>query len=409
MGRSEGTIISIKIPILWEMMTRRKKTRLNQITGRDTRVIKAYLGVIERHEEKLLKKRTRSKIDTKTLEELTLTASRGSACRHYVPHDFKRRFPNISANEFQECRDTSISMWHSYLVRGGSKPLQAKGYTSRKIPRFAFKQRFNIAITPEKRIKHWLVIRDSLDSVRNGRQYHDRLSIPLSPSSYHLRRMNEGEVKTVRLFKDRLRKWWAIFTTTLNVESIDFVGKPPAVLAIDLGIKKTACTVLLTRNGYKQVRYWVYEEKLRHMQRYDERVSSLQRKKEKILESGGNAGGVTKELRKISGKRNRVSIEYDKKMVKDISSHIMKLTKEYDLYVSIGQLKGIRYKARKGNYMGRSFRGLIHRWSFARIRDLLRHKLEAMGFGVERFRAVPESWTSIKCHKCGNKGMRPKQ
>ncbi len=45
MGRSKGTIISVKVPIKWASMTDRQKTRLNRITGRDSRVIKGYLGV----------------------------------------------------------------------------------------------------------------------------------------------------------------------------------------------------------------------------------------------------------------------------------------------------------------------------------------------------------------------------
>ena len=126
MGRSKGTIISVKVPIKWDSMTDRQKTRLNRITGRDSRVIQAYLGVIERHEDELLTGKKRTRINTSKLEELTLTASKGTASRSYVPHDFKVRFPNISMNEFQECRDTAIAMWQSYLERGGSKPLRAK-------------------------------------------------------------------------------------------------------------------------------------------------------------------------------------------------------------------------------------------------------------------------------------------
>jgi len=409
MGRSKGTVISVKVPIRWDVMTGRQKARLSQITGRDTRVIKAYLGVIERHENELLTGHRRKKLAAGKLDELTLTATRGAANRHQVPHDFKKRFPNISVNEFQECRDTAMAMWHSYLERGGSKPLRAKGYISRKIPRFAFKQRFEFVYKSDKEIKHWLVIRDSLDSAREKRRAHDRLAIPLSPSSFHLRRLREGEIKTVRLIKDGFRKWWAIFTVTLTVESLDSTSKLPAILAIDLGIKKTACTVLLTQKGYKQVRYWKQDQKRRQIQLYDERVASLQRRKEDLLKAGMDPSGVKRKLRELSHKRVRVSIEYDKKMVKDISGHILEMLQKYDLYVCIGQVKGIRNRARKGNYKGRAFRGMIHRWSFARVTELLRHKLETLGYDSKRFKSIPESWTSIRCHKCGHKGIRPKQ
>ena len=163
------------------------------------------------------------------------------------------------------------------------------------------------------------------------------------------------------MFKDRFRKWWAIFTVTLTVDSLDSTSKPPAVLAIDLGIKKTACTVLLTQKGYKQIRYWKQDQKRRQIQLYDQRVASLQRRKEDLLKAGMDLSGVAEKLRDMSRKRARVSIEYDKKMVKDISVHILDMIQKYDLHVCIGQVKGIRNKARRGNYKGRAFRGMIHR------------------------------------------------
>ncbi len=409
MGRSKGVIVSVKVPIKWDAMTERQKTRLNRITGRDSRVIKAYLGVIERYEDKLLTGKKRTRINTSRLEELTLTASKGKADRSYVPHDFKGRFPNISVNEFQECRDTSIAMWQSYLERRGSKPLRTRGYSTRKIPRFAFTQRFEVVYTPEFEIRHWLKLRDSLDSFSKGKKHHDKLMIPLSISSFHLNRMQEGEVKTVRIFKDSKGKWWAIFTVTLEVESIDSTGRPPAILGIDLGINKTACSILLTKKGYRHVRYWRQKDKLRRMKVLDKRVSSLQREKEQLIAKGQSPDRVTTQLRSLSGKRERVSKEYDKKLVRDISDYIKEITENYDLYVSIGQLKGIRNSARKGNFKGRRFRGMIHRWAFARVREMLGHKLASLGFDSKKFNAVPEQWTSIMCHKCGHKGIRPKQ
>ena len=191
MGRSKGTIISLKVPVKLDVMTERQKIRLNRITGRDTRVIRAYLGVIERHENELLTGRKKTRINTSRLEELTLTASRGKANRDQVLHDFKKRFTNISANEFQECRDTAIAMWQSYLERGGSKPLRAGGYSTRKFPRYAFSQRFEVVYSPKLAVKHWLKLRDSLDSVKDNRVRHEKLMIPLSISSFHLNKLRE--------------------------------------------------------------------------------------------------------------------------------------------------------------------------------------------------------------------------
>ena len=409
MGRSKGIIVSVKVPVQWDIMTDRQKTRLSQITGRDTRVIKAYLGIIERHEKDLLVGIRKNKISESELDKLTLTATRGKSSRTSVPHDFKKRFQNISVNEFQECRDTAIAMWHSHLERGGSKPLGARGHSSRKIPRFGFGKCFDFLYNPDMEIRHWLSLRYSVESVKRNRRIHEKISIPLSPSSYHIKRLKEGELKTVRLFKDRRRKWWTIFTVTMNVDTTDSSGLPPAVMGIDLGIEKAACTVLLTKQGYKHVRYWKQHDKLRRMKHYDDVVASLQRKKEYHLSKNLGSTKVTKQLRELSENRSRLSKEYDNKLVKDISEHILELAKKYNLHVVIGQLKGIRWTARKGNYRGRKFRGMVHRWSFARLRDNLKHKLATLGYDSKKFYAVNEAWTSIKCHKCGSKGYRPKQ
>ncbi|MGY5863919.1 MAG: transposase [Candidatus Thorarchaeota archaeon] len=145
------------------------------------------------------------------------------------------------------------------------------------------------------------------------------------------------------------------------------------------------------------------------MKTLDNRVASLQREKEQLIARNENPDRTTAQLRSLSGKRERVSKEYDKKLVRNISDYIKEVVKDYDLYVSIGRLKGIRNTARKGNYQGRRFREMIHRWAFARISSMLEHKLMSLGFGSKRFKAVPEQWTSIMCHKCGHKGIRPKQ
>lgn len=409
MGRSKGTIISVKVPIRWNHMTESKKIRISRITGRDTRIIKAYLGVIERHEKVLLVGKRQKRIHSGKLDELTLTATRGKSDRTEVLHDFKTRFPNISVNEFQECRDTAIAMWQSYLERGGSKPFRSKQYSSRKIPRYAFVHRFEHVQKPDQEIKNWLLIRDSLDSACESRRIHDKLSIPLSMSSFHLRQMKRGNVKTVRLFKDTHKKWWAIFTVTIDVQKIESVGKPSAVFGIDLGIDKAACTVLLTKSGFKHVQYWYQDDKLQVISKYDENIASLQKMKERLISQRKDSSQVAKRLRILSGKRDRVSKEFDKKLVSDIVSRIIELTKDYDIWIAIGKLRGIRESARRGNLRGKKYRRMIHRWSFARIRNYLEHSLVTKGFNKKRFLAVNEAWTSIICYRCGNKGVRPKQ
>jgi IS605 OrfB family transposase len=404
-GRSSGVMITVKVPVKWDVMTDRQKTRLSRITSRDTRVIKAYLGVIEKHEKDLLVGKNKKQLDAGKIDELTLRTN----TRSIVPHDFKARFSNVSVNEFQECRETAIAMWKAYLALGRNKPLKAVGYRSRKLPRHMFKRMFKLSYTPDKEIKHWLTVRDALDSVREGKARHDKLTIPLNPSSYHLNRLKSGEVKSIQIVKDRTRKWWVLFKVKMDTDQLDTEHKPPAVIGIDLGIKKAVCSVVLTRNGLRHVQYWTDRNKVKHIERYDRLVGTLQQKRDSSLNRGSSADDVTKKLRTVSSKRENISFDYDRKLVKQLSDHIIELSQEYDLYVAIGRLRGIRNRARKGDGKGRHFRGMIHSWSFARLTKSLQHKLSMSGFDSKRVFAVSEAWTSIKCHKCGSTGYRPKQ
>ena len=416
MSGSRKVVISVKVPILWESMSDTDRTRLTRITGRDTRVIRAFLGVIARHEKQLLVGKRKKKINGGKLEKLTLTAERSkesSKNRLSVPHDFKKRFPNISLNELQECRQVAVAMWNSYLALDGEQPLTAKGYRSRKLPRYVFARRFKIHYTPERNVKHWLGLMDSLDSAKTDYWFHDRLLIPLSPSSYHLNRRKEGKVTSLRIFKDARKKWWVVFSVRILVPAIDGDGKPPAVMGIDLGIDKAVCSVVLTKERVRYVRYFTQPEKVKRIKRYDEMVDSLQREMNTRLNDGKSADDVIMRLRELSGRRLNISRDHDGVLVKQLTDHILKLSKKYNLYVAIGKLTGIRDRAGKKSGKRKRFRKMMARWSFARVSNALKHSLAQRGWKVSgrdsRFIPVREFWTSITCHKCGHRGIRPKQ
>ncbi|MGV9103224.1 MAG: hypothetical protein ACOC38_00345 [Promethearchaeia archaeon] len=104
--------------------------------------------------------------------------------------------------------------------------------------------------------------------------------------------------------------------------------------------------------------------------------------------------------------------EYNRFLIRQILDYIIELPEQYTLYVVSGRLKNNRHTARRGNYKGCRFRGMIHSWAFARITESLKHNLEQLGWPVEgkdaRFQVVPENWTSIVHWECGNKGRRQK-
>jgi len=419
MARSNGVAISVKIPINWDVMTERTRQRLRQIVGRDTRVIRAYLGIIEQHEDELLTGRKRDRIDDTKLSKITMTSHKvksGDVKRSSVPHDFKVRFPRISQNEMADCRKTAVALYESYLRlkengRKVSRPSLIN--SSKRIPRWTFTRVFKIVKNETTVSKWWLDLRDSFDSLREGKSIHNRILIPLKMSPFHLSQIERGEATALQLFTDRSRKWWVTFAIRLATIDLQDNNLPVAILGIDLGIEKAACSTLLTPEKTRETRYFIQKDRVKIIKKYDGLIADLQREMHTRRNHGLSYDKVAGKLCRLGSKRENIAKEYDRVLVSQILEYITKLSKKYELYVAIGRLKNIRMRARKGNYQGPKFRGMIHSWAFARITNSLKHGLAQQGWKVDgkdaRFRAVPEAWTSIICWKCGSKGVRPKQ
>jgi transposase len=419
MAQSKGVTISVKVPINWDMMTERTRQRLRQTVGRDTRVIRAYLGIIEQHEDELLTGRKRDRIDDTKLSKMTMTSHKvksGDEKRTSVPHDFKVRFARISQNEIADCRKTAVALYESYLRlkengRRVSRPSSIN--SNRRIPRWTFTRVFKIVRKETTVSKWWLDLRDSFDSFREGKSIHNRLMIPLKMSPFHLSQIKRGEMTALQLFTDKSGKWWVTFAIRLAIIDAQEDNLPVAILGIDLGIKKAACSSLLTPEKTRETRYFLQRDKIKQIKELDMKVANLQREMHTRKNKGQLYDKIAKRLRSMRSKREHVAHEYDRVLVYQLLDYISELSKKYTLYVAIGRLKNIRMRARKGNYQGRKFRGMIHSWAFARITNSLKHGLAQQGWKIDgqdaRFRAVPEAWTSIICWKCGSRGTRPKQ
>ena len=422
MAQPKHPIISVKIPISWDSMTERNQQRLRQIVGRDTRVIKAILGVIRAHEKEILFGKKRKRIDQIKLDALTTTTAwgkNGNPPRPVVPHDIKQRFPRISANELADCRRTATAIYDSYLSLRGKRGQRASrprvNGSSRRIPRWTFPRCFKLVNKQQSRMKWWIDLRDALDSAPANQKIHDRLLIPLKMSPFHTNQLNRGKTKALQILTDRHGKWWVVLAVEVHVQDHheDSADLPKAILGIDLGVKKAACTTLLTEKKVSETRYFVQKDKVRVLIRLDKQVAQLQHERNLRQNNGMKHEGVTRKLRAIRSKRGNVAKEYDRVLVRQLLDYIQELGQGFDLYIALGRVKGIRARARRGNYQGPKYRRMVHSWAFARITENLKHRLVQSGWKVEgrdtRFLAVPEQWTSIKCWKCGRKGLRPKQ
>jgi transposase len=276
-----------------------------------------------------------------------------------------------------------------------------------------FNQRFKLFEKRTTAARWWLDLRDSLDSTPEGRRVHDRLLIPLKVSPFHINQIERGEVKALQVFTDRNRKWWVTFAVRVDTPELPTDNMPLAVLGMDLGIEKAACTTLVTPEKVRETRYFVQRDKVKVIKKYDRQVADLQHEMASRRNNGLPYNKVADRLIGLRTKRENVAREYDRVLVRQLVDYITELSGRYTLHVAIGRLKNIRVTARRGNYRGRRFRGMIHSWAFARITDNLSYALAQLGWSVSgkdsRFRVVPENWTSIMCWKCGRKGRRPKQ
>jgi IS605 OrfB family transposase len=237
--------------------------------------------------------------------------------------------------------------------------------------------------------------------------------IPLKISPFHLNQMKGGEIKALQIFTDRHRKWWVTFAVRVAVPESPSEDFPLAVLGIDLGVEKAACATLLTSKGVSETRYFIQKEKAAHLKKYDGLVAKLQHERNMRMNQELLHDGLSAKLKHLRDKRENIAKEYDRVLIAQLIDFVQELSEKYTLYVALGRLKHIRNAARRGNYKGKRFRGMIHSWAFARITETLKHQLAQAGCIVNgkksRFHTIPENWTSIMGWKCGRKGYRPRQ
>ncbi|MHA2025442.1 MAG: zinc ribbon domain-containing protein [Candidatus Thorarchaeota archaeon] len=220
-------------------------------------------------------------------------------------------------------------------------------------------------------------------------------------------------MKAAQIFKDKTGEWWVTIAIRMSEQPTSDETLPPAVLGIDLGIDKAACTTLVTPEKVRETRFFKQEKKADVLRKYDDQVASLQSSMYTKHNDGEHYDNLALKLKSIRNKRENLAREYDRVLVRQLLNYIDVLSEKYTLYVAIGKLSNIRKVARRGNWRGAKFRRMIHSWAFSRISESLGHQLAQSGWRTEgkdaRFQAVPEAWTSITCWKCGRKGTRPRQ
>jgi len=448
---------TIQVPLMDDKLSPKKRHQLNALTARDTTVIQRYLEVFGREEDQLWREeREGLRIDANKLDALTLTSKgrtrkgKTTEKREHVPYDLKREFGHkITVRELKECRDVAQEMWHGYREQVAKHqqtarkiiqqekyvdredalihtlnwwekekkphpPCQAENYTkNRKRKRKKIPRRANTETTiflhqrATKLTAYWL------ECYYPETAKH--LWLPLNPSSYHLEQLAQGPVQTVQLKKHSNGRWYAHLTIKIQIRGTYDPDKPSAVLSVDLGINKTGVAVLLTEDApgkLKAQNIKIYEQKTKKskINQLDNQIASLQRKKESYRHTGKNSKNIARKLKTLRTARTELATQYDHEMTAQIAKWVERLSRKYNVYVGIGQLKGIRHSRRKGDGKSKAHRRELNRWSFARITEMLKYKLALIGLPDDQFLAIPEQWTSKTCSRCGStETSRPHQ
>ena len=402
---------TVKLRIKTELMTAQECERLRLITNRDTRICNDYLRIIKHNEEKLLRKG--DKVDKSLLDKLTLTTSRKTKhkLRTTVPHDLKKRYPRCSHDEFIECRDKAIWTYERWKTQQSlTKKEFSRPSFKNKTPRMQFKgsigkERFRVIPTPDDTVaKLWLELRDSFDTKRSSNKNHNRLLLPLTYSPYHKKKLILENIKTLELvYKSKEQQWWAHFTFQYTIPLYQST-QPPAVLGIDIGIKKTAVAVLLTPTGkvvMDELCFVVNKERQAKMWRLEKQIKSIQR----LLDTRNNTGQPHKQLNvKLYQLRRRLRSITQQELgyaVNQLVDFILQMKKRYNLFVSVGYPKHIRKNHPRGSG-NKSLRRQLHKWCYRLFITKLQHKLALYGFAPHRVVAVNERRTSQRCSRCNS-------
>ncbi|MHA1954126.1 MAG: zinc ribbon domain-containing protein, partial [Candidatus Heimdallarchaeaceae archaeon] len=199
-------------------------------------------------------------------------------------------------------------------------------------------------------------------------------------------------------------QWYAHFFQKYSVPSYQS-SNPPAVLGVDLGIKKTAVAVLLTPRGkviMDEVRFIVNKERQAKIFRLNKKIQSIQRELDTRINTGQPHSKLNVKLAQLRRRRRSITENELGYAVNQLTEFILQLKNQYNLFVSVGYPKDIRQSYTRGSG-NKSHRRRLHKWCYRLFITKLRYKLKQEGFDSYRVVAVNEDNTSKICSRCNSK------
>ncbi|OLS28532.1 MAG: hypothetical protein HeimC2_05890 [Candidatus Heimdallarchaeota archaeon LC_2] len=272
-------------------------------------------------------------------------------------------------NSIRKTENTLKYLQRSSQIRQFSNFVDTYVDRRNKLIQFLLSNSFNLHL--DKMSSHQLyVINDKLIQIRNAFKYDNLESFDLKSKAEII---HNNRIPLFAYLEDKLKVIKSIFDTNYDNMSKD------------------------EKSELKKIRKSIYKiiDSLETM--------GLLLNPQKLY----NTDGIFQKLRKLKSKRKRLSIDADRKLALQFTEYIEEISKDYDIYISIGKLKGIRNRARRGNG-NKYLRRLVNRWTFFRITNMIELKMAKLGL-KKRVLVISEAWTSKTCWKCNTRGNRIRQ
>lgn len=264
-------------------------------------------------------------------------------------YEARERWPRLQSSLVQGARDCAADM----LRRERLKRLPVKKATSA----VRYNQRTFKAFLESNML--------SLSTVRG------RIKVPLGIAPY-FDRYRKGTVASVRVRNDHGMLRADLVMGLPDVPMRDVAE--PEVVGMDRGINNIA--VLSTGHFFNS-------RAVRHVRGY----YAYNRR---CLQSVGTRS-ARRHLRRLSGRERRFQTDVNHRIAKTVAQMDMDVLALEDLDI------------RKDRKLGRGFNRKLGGWAFTQLEFFLAYKLEGRG---RRLVKVPPEYTSKKCSRCGNLGVR---
>lgn len=446
-GRSKNGNELIKTVKFIINTDKRQESVLNKLTAKRTNAIIKYLQLFKEQEVNSLERG----IETKIIQATITTANRLE-----VENDF-RTLTGLNYSDLVSCCRTALALWNSYQVltkeweeraekvsssiltsmlsnldfdlegniikfnqnlenvtvyfsettywkrfqkNKPSEPLTHYKFLPKKIPTFLKTQGGILAYQTNKKVSFYQVRNDKLYiklSTLKSRQVEE-LELPYN--SYYEKMLSQGRFTGGKIIKNIKNNRWEFHANIRIERPKPTKNNKQVVIGIDMGQIIDATVVALVRGEkLKQSNIYLLKEGDLRRKKFNltQRIKVLQRMKDTFI--GLDRKQAINELKQLHNKRKIVSIEACHRISKKVSSIAKAFNEQgFEVHVAIGKLKGLRFKARKGNGRGKKYRGRTNSFSYDRLTNFITYK--CLEVGVANVKKIRESWTSRTCHKC---------